>query len=68
MAIGLADAEDRPQIDEGRIVAEVVKRQQRVILQSQLGVFPSPSAQRIEDVLFVQVIRQLPVEVLKIFF
>ena len=67
MAIRLADAEDRRQIYQGRIVAKVIKCQQQAVFQGQLGVFPSPSGQWIEGFLFVQVIRQLPVEMQEIF-
>ena len=67
MAIRLADAEDRRQIDQGRVVAKVIKCQQQAVFQGQLGVFPPPSCQRVEGFLFVQVNRQLSVKMLEIF-
>ena len=59
MAIRLADTEDRRQIYQSRRVAKVIECQQQAVFQSPLSVFPSPSGQRVEGFLFVQVSRQL---------
>jgi len=67
MAIRLTDTEDRCQIYQSRIVAKVVKCQQQAVFQNQLRVFPSPSCQRVEGFLFVQVSRQLPMKIQEIF-
>ena len=67
MAIRFADTKNRPQIYQGRIVAEVIEGQQQAVFRGQFGVFPASPCQRAEGFLFADVNAQLAVEVLEIF-